>query len=85
MKKQSWFGFVKKVINQWIEKNPFLLASSLSYYTMFSLAPLLIIVIGIAGVFFGSQSAQDQIVNTIQGLVGQQSAEATRFAFFCAM
>ena len=61
---------------QWIEDQPFQLASSLSYYTLFSLAPLLIIVIAIAGFAFGREAAQNQIVETIQGLIGQQSAQA---------
>lgn len=61
---------------QWVEDQPFQLASSLSYYTLFSLAPLLIIVISIAGFAFGRQAAEHQIVETIQGLVGRESAEA---------
>jgi membrane protein len=44
--------------------------------TLFSLAPLLIIVIAVAGLAFGRAAAQQQIVGTIQGIVGQQSAEA---------
>lgn len=49
---------------------------ALSYYTLFSLAPLLIIVIAIAGFAFGREAAQNQIVQTIQGLIGQESAQA---------
>ena len=61
---------------QWIEDQPFQLSSSLSYYTLFSLAPLLIIVIAIAGFAFGREAAEHQIVGTIQGMVGEQSAQA---------
>ena len=43
---------------------------------MFSLAPLLVVVIGIAGLVFGRQAAQGQIVYQIQGLVGQDGAKA---------
>lgn len=60
---------------QWIAHQPFQLSSSLSYYTLFSLAPLLIIVIAIAGLAFGREAAQNRIVETIQGMIGQQSAQ----------
>ena len=74
--KQSIWGLLKRTVAQWIEDEPFQLASSLSYYTLFSLAPLLIIVIAIAGFAFGREAAEHQIVGTIQGMVGQQSAQA---------
>jgi len=54
------------------------MASSLAYYTIFSLAPLLIIVIAIAGFAFGEQAAEQQIVGKIQGTIGQQGAEAVQ-------
>ena len=68
--------FLKKTINEWIEDEPFALAAALSYYTLFSLAPILIIAISIAGFVFGQEAAQNQIVQTIRGLVGQDSAQA---------
>jgi membrane protein len=54
------------------------MASSLAYYTIFSLAPLLIIVIAIAGFAFGQQAAERQIVGKIQGTIGQSGAEAVQ-------
>jgi membrane protein len=76
-KKSTW-GLLKRTVMQWLEDQPFQLASSLSYYTLFSLAPLLIIVIAIAGFVFGREAAQQQIVGAIQGMIGQQSAEAVQ-------
>jgi membrane protein len=46
-KPQSLWRFAKTVFTQWFEDQPFQLASSLSYYTLFSLAPLLIIAIAV--------------------------------------
>jgi membrane protein len=51
------------------------LAAALSYYTIFSLAPLLIIAIAIAGFFFGEEAARGEIVFQVQGLVGKDGAE----------
>jgi membrane protein len=68
MKRKSLWQFLKDVFTQWIEDEPFLLASSLSYYTLFSLTPLLVIAIAVAGFVFGREAAQNQIVETIGGL-----------------
>ena len=70
--KSSIWGLLKRTVAQWIEDQPFQLSSSLSYYTLFSLAPLLIIVIAIAGFAFGREAAEHQIAGTIQGMVGQE-------------
>src|SRR5690348_1812228 len=76
--KRSIWVLLKTTVMQWLEDQPFQLGSSLSYYTIFSLAPLLIIIIAIAGLAFGREAAQQQIVGTIQGMIGQQSAEAVQ-------
>jgi membrane protein len=76
MKRRSLWQFLKDVVSQWIEDQPFQLASSLSYYTLFSLAPLLIIAISVAGLAFGREAAQNRIVETMQGMVGEESAQA---------
>ena len=50
------------------------LASSLSYYTIFAIAPVIIIVIAIAGLILGPQAVQGEISNQIQGVLGAKSA-----------
>jgi len=52
------------------------MSAALAFYTALSLAPLLVVVIAVAGFFFGQQAAQGQIVWQIQGLVGHDSAVA---------
>src|SRR2546422_9192248 len=58
----------------WLDDNVQRLGAALAYYTVFSLAPLLIIVIAIAGLAFGEAAAQGQIVEQIQGIVGPDGA-----------
>jgi membrane protein len=74
MQRKSLWQFLKTTINEWVEAEPFQLAAALSYYTLFSLAPLLLIAIGVAGFVFGREAAQNQIVETLQGMIGQDSA-----------
>lgn len=67
---------LKETFKEWQEDKASRLAAALAYYTAFSIAPLLVIVIAIAALVFGEQAARDQLVGQIQGLVGKESAEA---------
>lgn len=50
------------------------LSAALSYYTVFSLGPLLLIIISLAAIFFGKEAVQGKIYGQIQGLVGKEAA-----------
>lgn len=54
------------------------MGAALSYYSLFSIAPLLLIVIGIAGLVFGEEAARGAIFAQLQGLIGQESAKAVQ-------
>ena len=75
---KSFWQLPKDIATQWFEDDPFQQAAALSYYTLFSLAPILIIAIAVAGLFFGREAATDQIVATLQGLMGPQTAKAVQ-------
>ncbi len=61
--------------NQFIDDKGFKMAAALSYYAAFSLGPMLLIGISIAGFFFGEEAARGEITNQITYLVGEDSAE----------
>ncbi|WGV23346.1 YihY/virulence factor BrkB family protein [Halotia branconii] len=75
MKLKAFWQLLQETFKEWSEDKASRLAAALAYYTIFSIAPLLIIVIAIAGVVFGEEAARGEIVNQIQGLVGQDGAE----------
>ncbi|MCY7349248.1 MAG: YihY/virulence factor BrkB family protein [Cytophagaceae bacterium] len=56
------------------DDNALKMSASLSYYTIFSLSPMLIIIISLCGLFFGREAVQGQIYGQIRGLVGESSA-----------
>ncbi|EAZ90839.1 YhjD/YihY/BrkB family envelope integrity protein [Crocosphaera chwakensis] len=66
---------LKETFQEWQGDDASSLAAALAYYTSVSLAPLLIIVISIAGAVFGEEAARGEIVSQIQGLVGRNGAE----------
>jgi len=57
-----------------IDDNALKLSAALSYYTIFSLPPLLIIIISLCGMFFGAEAVKGEIVGQINGLVGNNAA-----------
>lgn len=63
-----------KAADGFIDDHGLKLAASLSYYTVFALGPLLIIIISLAGLFFGREAAQGEIYEQINELVGSQAA-----------
>jgi membrane protein len=60
----------------WREHKASNMAAALAYYTVFSLAPILVISIAVAGLVFGQEAAEGRIVGQISGLVGRESALA---------
>ncbi len=58
----------------WTDKAP-RIGAALSYYTVFALAPILILVIAVAGMVLGREAAQGEIVTQLRGLLGEQGAE----------
>lgn len=73
---QTVVELLKETFNEWNEDKASRLAADLAYHTIFSLAPLLIVAIAIAGAVFGEEAAKGEIVGQIQGLVGEAAAEA---------
>jgi membrane protein len=67
---------LKQAAIKWWGDNALRLSASLSYYTLFSLAPMLIIVIAVAGMIFGQEAVEGRLMEEIQGLVGAESALA---------
>ncbi len=67
---------IKRAALRWYADDCLTLGAALSYYTVFSLAPILVIVIAVAGAVFGQDAAQGEIVEQIRGLVGEEGATA---------
>ena len=60
----------------WLSDNAPRFGAALAFYTLFSLAPVLIVAVSIAGIAFGQKAAQGEIVRQFQGLMGMQGATA---------
>jgi membrane protein len=67
---------VKRAAIKWNADDCLTMGAALAYYTVFSLAPILVIVIAVAGAVFGPEAAQGEIVTQIRGLAGEEGATA---------
>jgi membrane protein len=74
----------KETATEWMNANPFRLAAALAYYTLFSMAPLLVVALGIAGLAFGVDAARGQIFGPLQSMLGPKSADAVQNAVAAA-
>jgi membrane protein len=69
---------LKQALVGWWSDNVPRMGAALAYYTLFSLAPILIVAIAVAGLAFGQEAVRGQIVGQIQGLVGRDGALAVQ-------
>ena len=71
---RSFGGLLKRAGSAWLGDNSPRIGAALAFYTLFAIAPILVIVVALAGFVFGAQAAQGQIVRQFQGLMGTQGA-----------
>lgn len=73
----AWL-IVRTAVNGWIDDKAASMGAALAYYTLFSMAPLLLIAISVAGLVFGAEAARGEIVGQLAGVVGADAARAVQ-------
>ncbi len=73
---KTLYRLFRMSFDSWLDHRDSSRGAALAFYTLFSLTPILILSIAIAGYFFGTEAAQGQIISQIQNLVGKNGAEA---------
>lgn len=71
----SWGPLLGQSFNAWLGDNALRFSAALAYYSIFAMAPLVIIAISVAGLVFGEKAAQGQIYQQIEWLLGNKGAE----------
>jgi membrane protein len=80
MQPQPYIHLLRDAAKLWIERDAFQQAGALAFYTLSSLAPLVIILVAIVGVVYGEEAASGSISAGISDLVGAQAAKAVEEA-----
>jgi membrane protein len=75
--RQIW-TLAKAAFSSWLDDYAPSMGAALAYYTMFSIAPLLLILISTAGLVFGEEAVRGEIFGQLQGLMGDQGAQAVQ-------
>jgi membrane protein len=82
---KQWLPFSRSIVHvlrcavsEWFEHRAASKGAALAFYTLFSLAPILVLVIAVAGFFYGAEAAQGQLLGQLRGLMGDKGAEAVQ-------
>ena len=78
MTTKDWIGLIKSAADKWSERKAPRLGASLAYYTLLSLAPLMILIVTIVGVVFGEKTAESEVLVQARELVGMNGANTLK-------
>jgi len=72
---RAW-SFAREVVESFLDESPFQLAAALSFYTLLSLSPLVLVVVSTAGLVWGEPAVREQLVREVERLAGPAGADA---------
>lgn len=75
---RAWWAMLRQMANSWLADYAPSMGAALAYYTLFSLAPLLLIVIAVAGMVFGEDAARGEITAQLRSLMGEDGAKVVQ-------
>jgi len=72
---REFFTLIERTFVEWLDDNGPRLGAALSFYSVFSLAPLLVIVVWLTSIFFGREAVQGRVVQQVEVFIGREPAE----------
>src|SRR5437764_4094363 len=72
----SWWSLVRNAGMQWVGHKDARLGAALAYYSVFSIGPLILIAVAVAGLLFGQDAVRGEVSNSLKGLLGDTGAQA---------
>jgi membrane protein len=73
---KSWWNLLRNAAANWAMHKDARQGAALAYYSVFSLGPLMVIAIAIAGLFFGEEAVRGEVASQLKGLLGGTGAQA---------
>lgn len=77
---EYWFSIIKATIRIWLDAQSFMHAAALAFFTLFSVAPVVIVAVSIVGLALGEEAAQGQIAQQLESAIGGEAARAVQTA-----
>ena len=75
-----WAGILGAATNNWLQSQAFIYAAALAFFTVFSIAPVVIVVVTIVGLVLGERAARGELMDQLEELLGPQAAEVVQTA-----
>tara|TARA_R110000764_G_scaffold76435_3_gene153588 strand:- start:429 stop:1334 length:906 start_codon:yes stop_codon:yes gene_type:complete len=75
-----WFGILRSAIKNWLDSQAFIYAAALAFFTVFSIAPVLVVVVALVGLIIGERAVQGQLYGQLEGTLGPDAAEMIQTA-----
>ena len=75
---RAWLALLRETVQEWQKDNCLRLGAALSFYTLLSLAPLLVVTIAIVALFFGERMAHGEVMARVETLLGADTARTVR-------
>ena len=72
----GWWALLRDAATRWINHKAARLGAALAYYSVFSIGPLMLIAVGVAGLFFGEEAVRGQVSAQLTGMLGESGAKA---------
>lgn len=77
---KHWAGIFKNAFQLWLDAEAFIHAAALAFFTIFSVAPIMIVAVTVVGVVFGPDAAQGQLALQLESLIGAEAAATVQMA-----
>lgn len=75
-----WLAMLKATIRLWLDAQAFIHAAALAFFTVFSIAPIMIVVVSVVGLVLGEHAAQGQLAQQLDAVIGAKAASAVQTA-----
>lgn len=75
-----WGGILQAAAKNWLQSQAFIYAAALAFFTVFSIAPVMIVVVTITGLVLGERAARGELMDQLQQVVGPEAAEVIETA-----
>jgi len=72
----GWWPLISRAGAQWLSHKDARLGAALAYYSVFSIGPLIVIAIAVAGLLFGQDAVRGEVTDTLKGVLGDTGAQA---------
>src|SRR5699024_11764908 len=70
---RRWAGILQAAGKNWLDSQAFIYAAALAFFTVFSIAPVIIVVVALVGVFLGEDTARAELMSQLEAVLGGQA------------